>query len=159
LLIGATWGEYFGTKDDFLSAGAQLEFVLELNSYLLVVSKNSAVGKFRTDNPKKFLMYRPDFWATRLALVAPIAERIYDTLVGRAGFPMELALEPEVTKAIFAGMTAQQRSLFFGEFLNDLRRAQTEYAFSMGNLSYQYAWTDRLKVPVDEYLESTKPKA
>jgi hypothetical protein len=159
LLIGATWGEYFGTKDDFLRAAAQLEFVLELNSYLLVVSKNPTIGKFRTDNPKKFLMYRPDFWATRLALVTPIAEWIYDTLVSPDGFPMQLALEPEVTKALFAGMTSQQRSLFFGEFLNDLRRAQTEYAFSMGNLSFQYAWSDRLKVPVDEYLESIKPKA
>jgi hypothetical protein len=35
LLIGAIWGAYFGTKETFLSAAAQLEFVLELNSYLL----------------------------------------------------------------------------------------------------------------------------
>jgi hypothetical protein len=86
--------------------------------------------------PKKFLMYRPDFWATRLALVTPIAEWIYDALVGREGFPMQLALEPEVTEAIFEGMTAQQRALFFGKFLDDLRRAQAEHAFSMGNFKF-----------------------
>jgi hypothetical protein len=158
LLIGVTWGEYFGAKEDFLSAGAQLEFILELNSYLLVVRKHPAIEKFRMDNPKKFLMYRPDFWATRLALVTPVAEWIYDCLVGPDGFPMQLALEPEVTKVIFDGMTPQQRSLLFGQFLNDLRSEQANYAYSMGNLSFHYGWSDRLKVPVDEYLESIKPK-
>ncbi len=159
LLIGATWGDYFGTKDAFLAAGAQLEFVLELNSYLLVVRKHPAIDKFRADNPKKFLMYRPDFWATRLALVTPIAEWICDALAGPEGFPMQLALEPEVTKAIFAGMNAQQRSLFFGQFLSELKNEQAKYAFSMGNLTFPYGWSDRLKVPVDAYLESIKPKA
>jgi hypothetical protein len=158
ILIGETWGEYFGTKEAFLSAGAQLEFVLELNSYMLVVQKHPAIEKFKAENPKKLLMYRPDFWATRLALVTPIAEWIYDELNGPNGFPLELALEPQITKAAFTDTNAQQRSVFFGEFLTALKKSQAEHAYSMGKFSFQYDWSERLKIPVDQYLSSIDPK-
>jgi hypothetical protein len=34
--IGESWADAFGSKEEFLNAAAQLEFVLELNSHILV---------------------------------------------------------------------------------------------------------------------------
>jgi hypothetical protein len=115
--IEETWGQMFGSEDDFSKAAAQLEFVLELNSYLLIQYSNPAAEKFRTDFPDKRTAYIPDFWKNPLSPAVPIALRIFESLVGDEGFPPDMAVEPKVTAAIFEEMPVQGRDLFYGEFL------------------------------------------
>ena len=51
--VGQTWADVFVSKDEFLSAGAQLEFILELNSHILVAYTHPVSDKFRQESREK----------------------------------------------------------------------------------------------------------
>ena len=155
--IDATWGEAFGSKDDFLSAAAQLEFVLELNSHLLVQYSNPATDKFRTDCPEKHTAYLPDFWKNRLDPAVPMALLIFESLVGEGGFPLDLAIERGVMASVFKGMSVQERELFFGQFLFNLKKWQDQAMWQQQRFPFNFAWPARLQRVVDLYKETLTP--
>jgi hypothetical protein len=155
--IDATWGDAFGSKGDFLSAAAQLEFVLELNSHLLIQYSNPATDKFRTDCPEKHTAYLPDFWKNRLDPAVPMALLIFESLVGEGGFPLDLAIERGVMASVFKGMSVQERELFFGQFLFNLKKWQDQAMWQQQRFPFNFAWPSRLQRVVDLYKETLPP--
>jgi hypothetical protein len=155
--IDATWGDAFGSKADFLSAAAQLEFILELNSHLLIQYSNPATDKFRTDCPEKHTAYLPDFWKNRLDPAVPMALLIFESLVGEGGFPLDLAIEPGVIATVFNGMSLQGRELFYGQFLFNLKKWQEEAMWQQQRFPFNFAWPPRLQRAVDLYKVTLTP--
>lgn len=155
--IGAVWGNVFNSKDDFLNAAAQLEFILELNSHLLVQYSTPSTDKFRMDFPEKHTAYLPDFWKNRLDPAVPMALRILESLTGDEGFPLELAMEPKVIAAVFKGMSVQAREVFYGEFLFSLRKWQDQAMWQQRRFPFTFAWPPRLQRVVDLYKETQTP--
>ena len=113
--VGQTWADVFVSKDEFLRAGAQLEFILELNSHILLAYTHPVSDKFRQESREKGTAYLPDFWTSRLDPTVPVAKYIMEMLQ-KDGFPKNLAIEPTVTTAIFKDMPAKERIEFYGEF-------------------------------------------
>jgi hypothetical protein len=155
--IGAMWGDVFGSKSDFLNAAAQLEFVLELNSHLLVQYSNPSTDKFREEFPEKHTSYLPDFWKNRLDPAVPMALGIFESLVSDEGFPLDLATEPKTTAAAFEGMTVKARELFYGEFLFNLKKWQDQAMMQQQRFPFNSAWPSRLQRVVDLYKETQTP--
>ena len=156
--IGAMWGDVFSSKNDFLNAAAQLEFVLELNSHLLVQYSNPSTDEFRKDFPQKRTSYLPDFWKNRLDPTVPMALRIFEPLIGDDGFPLDLAIEPKVTAAAFKGMTVKERELFYGEFLFNLKKWQDQAMMQQMRIPFNFPWPSRLRGVVDLYKETQMPR-
>ena len=153
-VVGDTWGRFFGSKEAFLVAASQLELLLEFNSYLLAVSKQKAAVDFREKSHLKGLSFTPDFWSSRLAPAAPMAEYLYERLSSSAQFPAELAIEPEVATAVFKSLPQDARVAFLGEVLYGLRTWQGQVAMGRGNFAFQFSWGGRLKDAVDLYQKS-----
>jgi hypothetical protein len=125
--IAETWGiEAFGSKENFLESAAQLEFVLELNSYLFMNFSDPKARDIDKQFPEKRLRYLPDFWSHPLDPAFPIALQIFDSLTSGSGFPSDLALEPALTENIFRTMSLGERKLFYGEFLSYLQKWQSD---------------------------------
>jgi hypothetical protein len=153
--IGTTWGDFFGSEDDFSKVAAQLEFILELNSHLLVQYKSPATDNFRKDFPEKRTAYIPDFWKNPLGPAIPMAALIFESLIGEKGFPSELAIEPKTTEAVFKGMSAQARELFYGEFLFNLKKWQDQAMWQQQRFPFGVDWPPRLQRALDLF-ESTQ---
>jgi hypothetical protein len=152
--IGETWGDVFGSEDEFSKAAAQLEFILELNSHLLVQYSSPATNKFREDFPEKRTAYIPDFWKNPLGPAVPMASLIFESLMGDKGFPIDLAIEPGLTTAVFKGMSAQGRELFYGEFLFNLKKWQDQAMSQQQRFPFRIAWPPRLQRAVDLFKTS-----
>ena len=157
--VGPTWGDFFGSEDNFSKVAAQLEFILELNSHLLVQYASPATDKFRKDFPEKRTAYIPDFWKNPLSPAVPMASLIFESLIGDKGFPLDLAIEPKITEAVFKGMSAQARELFYGEFLFNLKRWQDQAMLQQQRFPFQVAWPPRLQCAVDLFKEAQTPNS
>jgi hypothetical protein len=155
--IEATWGDVFGSEDDFSKVAAQLEFILELNSHLLVQFASPATDKFRKDFAERRTAYIPDFWANPIGPAVPMASLIFESLVGDTGFPLDLAIEPKTTAAVFKDMSAQARELFYGEFLFRLKKWQDDAMWQQQRFPFGVAWPPRLQGAVDLFKNSQLP--
>jgi hypothetical protein len=150
--VGQTWPGVFVSKDDFLSAGAQLEFILELNSHILVAYTHPVADKFRQESREKGTAYLPDFWMSRLDPTIPVAKSIMETLQ-KDDFPKNLAIEPTVTTAIFKDMPAKERIEFYGEFLSNLQSWQQKAMWQQQRFPFQFAWPPPLSTAVERFKE------
>ena len=156
--VEESWGATFGSKEDFLSAAAKLEFILELNSHLLIQYASPATEKFRTENPEKRTSYLPDFWKSRLDPAVPIALSISESLISESGFPLDLAIERGVVADVFKGMSIHQREVFYGQFLFNLRKWQDDAMMQQQRFPFNFAWPPRLQRSVDLYKSTLTPK-
>ena len=147
--IHGAWGQFLGTEEKFLSAAAQLEFVLEFNSYLFEGVKIPEVQKLWQSLGQIQFAYLPDFWTTRLDPILPMAERFYDVLSRSDDFPSEFAIEKRATDLVFKGKPAQQRLVFLGCFLESLRAWQAKVMMEQHKLPFMFEWQGRLKGIVD----------
>src|ERR1700730_3343641 len=93
VLERGAWGQFFVSEDKFLSAAAQLEFILEFNSYIFEGVRIPEVQGFREMLGNIYFAYLPDFWTSRLDPVVPIAERFYDILSQSDEFPEEFSID------------------------------------------------------------------
>ena len=150
--VGQTWADVFVSKDEFLSAGAQLEFILELNSHILVAYTHPVLDKFRQDSREKRMTYLPDFWRSRLNPTVPVAKYIMETLQ-KDGFPKNLAIEPTVTTAIFRDMPAKERIEFYGQFLSNLQSWQQDMMWQQQRFPFDFAWPPPLSTAVERFKE------
>ena len=147
--IHGAWGQFLGTEEKFLSAAAQLEFVLEFNSYLFEGVKIPEVQKLWQSLGQIQFAYLPDFWTTRLDPILPMAERFYDVLSRSDDFSSEFAIEKRATDLVFKGKPAQQRLVFLGCFLESLRAWQAKVMMEQHKLPFMFEWQGRLKGIVD----------
>ena len=150
--VGQTWADVFVSKDEFLSAGAQLEFILELNSHILVAYTHPISDRFRQEAKEKGAAYLPDFWMSRLDPTIPVAKYIMETLQ-KDGFPKNLAIEPTVTTAIFEDMPAKKRIEFYGEFLSNLQNWQQKAMWQQQRFPFDFAWPPPLSSAVERFKE------
>ena len=76
--MSAAWGKYFATSEKYLGAASQLEFLLELNSYLGINSVgNPKIAKWLETNAEELSYTRFDLYMYELYLTAPMAETCY----------------------------------------------------------------------------------
>lgn len=156
--VEETWGALFSSEDAFLNASAQLEFILEFNSYLLVQYRSPETDRFRQNFPKKRTGYLPDFWNTPLRLAIPTAERVLSLLVNPE-FPSYLAVEPQVADAVFRPMTKLERENFFAEFLVQLKAWQDQVMMQQMRFPFLLSWPPHLQAVIDQYnsRQSSQP--
>jgi hypothetical protein len=152
--VGTTWEDLFGSRERFLTAAAQLEFVLELNSHLLIQYSSPATDKFRKESPEKNTAYIPDFWKNPFDPTVPIALEILNSLVSEKAFPLELAIEPEVTAAVFRSMSSPARELFYGGFLHGLKKWQDQAMWQQQRFPFSFTWPSKLGVVVAKYKDA-----
>jgi conjugative relaxase-like TrwC/TraI family protein len=148
--VEETWGQVFGSEDAFLNAATQLEFILELNSFLLIQYRSPNTVQFRETFPEKRTEYVPDFWNTPLRLAIPTALRILELLVDK-GFPSDLALEPGIASAVFEPMSKEEREIFYGEFLAQLKTWQDQTMMQQMRFPFLLTWPPRLQSAIDKY--------
>jgi hypothetical protein len=163
--IEQTWGQDFGSEDEFLAAAAQLEFLLELNSYLLIQYRSPATDMFRAVFPEKYTAYLPDFWNTPLRMAIPTASWLLESLVDGKGFPHDIAIEPQITSAVFNQMPRGDREVFLGGFLTHLKIWQDNVMMRQSRFPFLLSWPPRLQAAVDAFkscsvdVEHPKPDA
>lgn len=150
--VAETWASTLGSKTEFLNSAAQLEFVLELNSHILVAYKHPLSERFRNDSPEKENAYLPDFWTSRIDPAIPVATAIMDELK-RDGFPKDLAIESSITTAIFKDMPPKARLEFYGEFLSNLKTWQQNAMWQHNRFPFDFAWPTPLSTAVELFKE------
>jgi hypothetical protein len=156
--IHSAWGQFFGSEDKFLSAASQLEFILEFNSYIFEGVNIPQVKKLQESLGNTYFAYLPDFWTSPLDPILPMAERFYDAFNRSDDFPQELAVEKKAMDLIFKGKTAQERLLFLGCFLANLRSWQAKVMMEQNRFPFMFEWQGRLKAIVDRCKEMKAAK-
>jgi hypothetical protein len=53
--------------------------------------------------PEKHPSYLPNFWKNRIDRPVPMSLRMFESLVGDQGFPVDLAVELKIIAAVFRG--------------------------------------------------------
>jgi len=161
--IAAAWGGYFGSSAKFLASASQLEFLLELNSYLGTNTlRDQKLRDWLPLNVDVDFGYTPDLYAQDLQTTVPMAERIYDILAcsGRP-IPAYLTVDPRISSRVFDDQTASKRLEIYAGFLNHLKVWQSEFrrgAFM--RFGFMWDWeTPRLKKIVEAFREAQKRKA
>lgn len=156
--IHSAWGLYFVTDDKFLAAAAQLEFILEFNSYIFEGVQIPEVKAFQGKLGGKYLAYLPDFWNSRLDPVVDIAEQFYDILAKGDEFPQEFSIEKAAINLVFRRKSPQGRLLFLGCFLKHLGSSQGQMMLQQNRFPFMFEWQGRLKAIVDDCLRVEKAK-
>jgi hypothetical protein len=159
--VSTAWGKYFGNYEKFLGPACELEFLLELNSYL---------GTDTLDDPKikKWLeangsgisfLYNPDLFAYDLHWTVPMAERCYELIATDKPFPSYLAVEPTLFALAFSDKNREQRLLMYGGFLYHLKVWQADIRFhGFRRFPFTYSWEGRLMGIVEKYKEQLPKK-
>jgi hypothetical protein len=159
--IATSWGKYFGNQEKFTNASCQLEFIIELNSFLGTNHLHDAsLQKWLEENLRgRSFTYNPDLFAYSLASTVPIAERCYDLIASNDVFPHELAFDPALFNSAFKGKTSEQRLLIFGRYLAYLREFQSRFSTPPHfRFSFGFTWQGRLADAVARYKETTYQK-
>jgi MinD-like ATPase involved in chromosome partitioning or flagellar assembly len=138
--IQSAWGKYFGSREGFLNAAAQLEFVLEFNSYVFVSSGNKGVNKFQQELGDKSFVYLPDFWTSPLDRCVPIAEHFYDILLAEPTLPAEFTIEKKAVDLLFESESSEQRLLFLGGYLTHLKTFQSQAMLQANRFPFVFNW-------------------
>jgi hypothetical protein len=154
--IGSAWGDYFGSSKQFLSAAYQLEFVLELNSYIFESTGDPGVEALKQKLGNKYFAYLPDFWNASLNEAVPIADYLYDHLGTDPGFPADLAINKRAFDIVLKAKSSKDRQLFFGGFLGHLRAWQTQASLEVRRMPQFYYWPGRLGEAEKAYTKSQK---
>jgi hypothetical protein len=125
------WLEFFGNEASFHYAASQLEFILDLNSYL--ATKNPAgkqwVSQYRPDTNFEY-WEGSDLWRYPLDAVVPLAERMYETLALGPNYPF--FFDFSVEHAVFQQAFSTSPQEVFEVYLFRLERWSAEAASGSG---------------------------
>ncbi len=161
LRVASSWGQLFGTQTAFLNGSAQLEFLLELNSYF----GNNSLGnphleRFIAENFSDVAFnYLPDLYSQDLEATVPMAEVFYDIFNTNQAFPPYLAVDSRMFDRVLADMQPSTRLQVYAAFLFHLKKWQSEYMLQgLRRHPFSYNWPGRLEKIVREYREH-KPQS
>lgn len=154
--IQRAWGQYFGNRDGFLNSAAQLEFVLEFNSYVFEGMPNPEVKKFQQTLGNKYFAYLPDFWTSRLDPCVPMAEHFYDILLAQPSLPPEFTIERQAVDLVFDPKNSRNRLLYLGGYLASLKTFHAQAMMQGGRFPFMFEWEGRLKDIVNGFKEQQK---
>jgi hypothetical protein len=157
--ISSFWGSYFGTYEKFLGASCELEFVLELNSYLGTnMVKDSKIQDWLEANGEtRSFIYNPDFYSYDLRWTVPMAEWCYDAIASDKPFPSYLAVDPALFELAFKGKTHDQRLLIYGGFLYHLKYWQAQAMMQFRRFPFMFDWQGRL-LEISQKYKDQLPK-
>jgi hypothetical protein len=144
--ISSFWGSYFGTYEKFLGASCELEFVLELNSYLgtNIIQDSKIQAWLEVNGKTRSFIYNPDFYSYDLRWAVPMAERCYDAIASDKPFPSHLAVDPALFELAFKGRTRDQRLLIYGGYLYHLKHWQAQAMVQFRRFPFMFSWEGRL---------------
>ena len=155
--VAAAWGEYFGTATKFTDASAQLELLLEFNSFVGTNALGNPKLKTWLDLNVKDTSYTyfADLYAQDLRATVPMAERVYDALSSPdPRFPTYLAIDTRMFDQFFAITQPSQRLEIYGKFLHDLKAWQTQVMFQQfRRFPFMFSWDGRLRELVDGHIK------
>jgi hypothetical protein len=154
--IHRAWGEYFGNREGFLNAAAQLEFILEFNSYVFVESGSEKVKRFQQELGDRSFTYLPDFWTSRLDPCVPLAELFYDVLAAEPTLPSDFTIEKKAVDLVFDSENSGQRLLFLGGYLDSLKAFQSQAMLQSNRFPFMFEWEGRLGQIVKAYRDRQK---
>ena len=154
--LGAAWGTNFGNEEAFLTFAAQLEFILEFNSYIFEGVNNPAVNQLKRSLGNRSFAYLPDFWTNRLDPTVPVAEHFYDILREKPTLPVEFAIEKEAVDLTFSGKDSRNRLLFLGGFLAHLETWQEQVMMQQQRFPFVFEWPGRLQEIVKTFKSQTR---
>jgi hypothetical protein len=149
--VGTAWAYHLGTKEGFLAAAAQLEFILEFNSYVLVSLQDAAVEKVKSGFGNAYFGYQPDFWASPLNDTVPIAEQFFEILNTGPGLPAELTINKLAMDAAFTGKKQRERLMILAGFLVHLKSWQVK-AMMQFRRFVMFNWEGQLRAITEMYL-------
>ena len=155
--VQASWGDLFRSEERFLSAAAQLELLLEFDSYIPLQYNIQMVKDFANANREKDFRFVPDFWNQPLNPAIPMAEHLFELILNNPASLADITVVPQLARNLFAGMSHDQRLLFFGEFLEKLHKWQDNAMMQQRRHSFYFSWPPRLQSAVEAYLQSQKP--
>jgi hypothetical protein len=125
--VSRSFLDFFGNADDFLRSACQLEFVLELNSFVgMGHGGTKAKDWLETFRPELIFNYFPDHLRYDLGLCQPIANEVYDAL--KRGPDDWLLVHFTVEKMpfdlILKPMAEDDRALFLAKYIRYLEKQQ-----------------------------------
>jgi hypothetical protein len=158
--VSTAWGKYFGTYEKFLGPACELEFLLELNSYLGTDTINDPKIKQWLEANSRGLsfVYNPDLFAYDLHWTVPMAERCYELIAAGKPFPSYLTAEPTLFELAFKDKNREQRLLIYGGFLHHLEVWQHQIMCRFDRWPFMYGWEGRLREIVEKYKEQLPKK-
>jgi len=160
--IAAAWGGYFGSSVKFLESASQLEFLLELNSYLGTNTlRDQKLQHWLPLNVDADFTYVPDLYSQDLQTTVPMAERVYDILASGKSIPAYLTVDPRISSCVFDDLDAFKRLEIYAGFLHHLKEWQSKFRWGAFMRSgFMWDWeTPRLKKIVGAFREAQRKKA
>jgi hypothetical protein len=142
--IHGAWNSYFSSEEKFMQAALQLEFVLELNSYLFETLGDPAVRDLKKKMGNRVFGYLPDFWNARLDNAVPIADHLLEHLRAHNYIPTDFSIIPEAFDLVLKGKNRRGRELFFGKFLGYLRGWQYQASIQYNRFPRFFYWPGEL---------------
>src|SRR6266851_4821819 len=127
--ISTSYKSFFGNWEDFLRPACQLEFILEINSYLGVgeagPKPKAWLDKYR---PDMVFNYVPDHLRYELSVCRPVAEEIYEALKrGPDDWTFVfLSIEKSLFDVVLKGENESQNPFFIAKFLKYLQKYQAQ---------------------------------
>jgi hypothetical protein len=146
--IGAAWANYYGNFTKFAENSAQLELLLEFNSYLGTNTlKDSKLGdwlKANVSNETGF-EYVPDLYSDDLHVTVPMAERLYEVVAKGSPYPVHLFVDPRMPIQVFGSLSEVKRLEMYGRFLHHVKVWQKTFMFqALRRLEFMWDWDGRL---------------
>ncbi len=152
------WGGYFGNREEFVQTACQLEFVLELNSYVGIgLAGARAKQWFDQYKPNVSFEYVPDLWRRSLNLVVPIAEELLEALKRGTGDILiyNLTVEKAPLELLLSAAQDEERINFMAGFLDHLQKGQTGISPQLF-LPPECNWGDKLGPLVQSFRGSSR---
>ena len=141
-----SWHDYFGDSEEYIQASSELEFVLELNSYIGVGNAGEAAVRFLAKSaPDVSFHYQPDLYQYGVERTVSFAETYADAL-GRSpqdATIVELSMFPSVFATLLPIASAEARGALLGSYLYYLSDLQAQFDMSRFYIR-SWSWGDKL---------------
>jgi hypothetical protein len=127
--ISISYRSFFGNWEDFLRPACQLEFILEMNSYLGVGEAGPKPKEWlERYRPDMIFNYVPDLLRYELSVCRPIAEEIYEAIKrGPDDWTIVfLSIEKMLFDLVLKGESESQNLFFIATFLKHLQKFQAQ---------------------------------
>jgi hypothetical protein len=144
------WRDYFGNRESFLEFACQLEFVLELNSFIGVGygGKKMEIEKWLKEfKPGVSFAYQSHIVLHDLVQVIPLAEMLYDALVRGPEDALVYCLTVEKTliNILLKEEARDGRLLLLGRYIQYVQKAQSDYYLANRRFPPHINWGAKLE--------------
>jgi hypothetical protein len=148
--------KYFGSREAFLSAACELEFILEFNSWLAMGNAGtSGPAWIEKHQPKLSMAYHSDLWLYNLATVFPLAEKLLEEFARtpRGSLIHELSVEDSLVQTVLANEYKGAGRDMLGDYLYYLKTEQGKFMQARQRYGAMFYWSEQLKPLVDAARE------